>query len=53
MTTAAYTAPTLDSLSVYATSDELKPNGPPHTEGDGVSIGVGVGVEAGLPGLGS
>lgn len=53
MTTTAYTAPTLDSLSIHATSDELRPDGPPHTEGDGVSVGVGIGIDIGLPGLGS
>jgi hypothetical protein len=49
----AYAAPTLDALSLQATSDELQPVGPPHTEGDGVGIHFGVGINLGLPGLGS
>lgn len=49
----AYAAPTLDTLSLQATSDELRPVGPPHTQGDGIGVHVGVGINLGLPGLGS
>lgn len=49
----AYAAPTLDALSLQATSDELKPVGPPHHEGGLIGVGVNVGVNLGLPGLGS
>jgi hypothetical protein len=49
----AYAAPTLDALSLQATSDELQPVGPSHTTGDGIGVGVHVGVNLGLPGLGS
>lgn len=49
----AYVAPTLDSLSLHATSDELQPVGPPTHEGSGLGVYFNIGVDLGLPGLGS